>query len=389
MRLYTVDEELRVRLERDVREWTTAGMLTAEQARALEPDLATDLRRTGPMLRSGLAMFTLVAGGAAIGLVMLVTDLTSSLALAITTAVLGTLAMAAASWLVRRFRLYRYGVEEALAMGAVALFGASAGVLGGEVFHGTSDAGAWSVAMIAVAIASGYTYRRFGYRDAAVVALTAVALVPMAFDALGVETTRVFAAVVFAGGYAYAANARRSAGDDITRGDAEVVRAAAAVGGYAALNVCLTGEPPGPSSHAWFTWTTWAITWILPVVVGRAAVRGRDPWLLRVAAAMTLASLVTNKTYLGWPRQPWDPMLLGVLLSGLALVLRRWLAAGANGERHGFTARQLTGRDAAALQLASLASAAVHPGPTRDVQDAKDPVFSGGRSGGGGAGGEF
>ena len=67
MRLYTVDEELRVRLERDVREWTTAGMLTAEQARALEPDLATDLRRTGPMLRSGLAMFTLVAGGAAIG----------------------------------------------------------------------------------------------------------------------------------------------------------------------------------------------------------------------------------------------------------------------------------------------------------------------------------
>lgn len=388
MRLYTVDEELRVRLEHDVRDWTAAGLLTAEQARALGPDLATNLRRTGPMLRSGLAMFTLLAGGAVIGLMLLVTDLTSSLALTITTAGLGTLAMAAASWLVRRFRLYRHGVEEALAMGAVALFGASAGVLGGEVFRGTSDA-AWSAAMIAVAIASCYASRRFGYRDAAVVALTAVALMPMAFDALGVETTRVFAAVVFAGGYAYAANARRSASDDIRRGDAEVVRAAAAVGGYAALNVCLTGEPPGPSSHAWFTWTTWAITWILPAAVGRAAVRDRDPWLLRVAIAMTLASLITNKPYLGWPRQPWDPMLLGVLLSGLALVLRRWLAAGVNGERHGFTARQLTGRDAAALQLASLASAAVHPGPTRDIQDAKDPVFSGGRSGGGGAGGEF
>ena len=130
MRLYTVDEELRVRLERDVRDWTAAGLLTTDQARALGPDLATDLRRTGPMLRSGLAMFTLVAGGAAIGLVMLVTDLTSSLALTITTAMLGTLAMAAASWLVRRFRLYRHGVEEALAMGAVALFGASAGVFG-------------------------------------------------------------------------------------------------------------------------------------------------------------------------------------------------------------------------------------------------------------------
>ena len=243
--------------------------------------------------------------------------------------------------------------------------------------------------MIAVAIASGFAYRRFGYRDAAVVALAALALVPVAFDAPGVEITRVVAAVVFAGGYGYAAHVRRVASDDITRGDAEVVRAAAAVGVYAALNVHLTGEPFGHQGHAWFTWATWVITWVLPVVVGRAAVRERDPWLLRVAIAMTLASLVTNKAYLGWPRQPWDPMLLGVLLSGLALVLRRWLAAGANGDRRGFTARQLTGRDAAALQLASLASAAVHPGPTRDVQDAKDPVFSGGRSGGGGAGGEF
>ena len=389
MRLYTVDEELRVRLERDVRDWTAAGLLTTDQARALGPDLATDLRRTGPMLRSGLAMFTLVAGGAAIGLVMLVTDLTSSLALTITTAMLGTLAMAAASWLVRRFRLYRHGVEEALAMGAVALFGASAGVFGGELFHGTSDAAAWSAAMIAVAIASGFAYRRFGYRDAAVVALAALALVPVAFDAPGVEITRVFAAVVFAGGYSYAAHVRRVASDDITRGDAEVVRAAGAVGVYAALNVYLTGEPFGRQGDAWFTWATWVITWILPVVVGRAAVRERDPWLLRVAIAMTLASLVTNKAYLGWPRQPWDPMLLGVLLSGLALVLRRWLAAGANGERRGFTARQLTGRDAVALQLASLAAAAVQPGATRDMPETDDRVFSGGRSGGGGAGGEF
>lgn len=243
--------------------------------------------------------------------------------------------------------------------------------------------------MIAVAIASGFAYRRFGYRDAAVVALAALALVPVAFDAPGVEITRVFAAVVFAGGYSYAAHVRRVASDDITRGDAEVVRAAGAVGVYAALNVYLTGEPFGRQGDAWFTWATWVITWILPVVVGRAAVRERDPWLLRVAIAMTLASLVTNKAYLGWPRQPWDPMLLGVLLSGLALVLRRWLAAGANGERRGFTARQLTGRDAVALQLASLAAAAVQPGATRDMPETDDRVFSGGRSGGGGAGGEF
>src|SRR6202158_1533319 len=40
---------------------------------------------------------------------------------------------------------------------------------------------------------------------------------------------------------------------------------------------------------------------------------------------------------LGWPRHTWDPILLGFLLMGAALVLRRWLSKGADGERAGFT----------------------------------------------------
>lgn len=382
MRLYAIDDEVRVRLGRDLRAWTQAGYVTPAQDAALRVDLATNLRRTGAMLRLGLAAFTVIAGAGTIGLVMLVTDLTSEAAVTVTTAILGVVAMAAASWLVRRYGLYRYGVEEALAMGAVGLFGVSASGLG-------SGGAAWGSAMSAVAVAAGYAYRRFGFQYAAVASLCAVALVPMAFDAIGMDLKRVFAALVFAGGYAIATAMRRTADDDITRSDAEVVRAAAAAGAYLALNVALTREVLAGADHIGFRWASWVITWLLPYAVGRAAIVERDPWLLRVAMAMTLASLATNKTYLGWTRQPWDPMVLGVVLAVVALSLRRWLAAGPEGERHGYTARQLIESDGRAMQLASLASAAVQPAHVRDVPEPQPPTFSGGRSGGGGASSDF
>jgi len=139
----------------------------------------------------------------------------------------------------------------------------------------------------------------------------------------------------------------------------------------------------------WFRWTTWVVTWLLACGVTRHGVADRDPLLLRVGLAMTLASLLTNSAYLGRSRQPWDPMVFGVLLVGVALGLRRWLSTGEGGERHGFTARPLVEREVAAIQLAGLASVAVQP--TEPVRQAEPPdtSFSGGRSGGAGAGGTF
>ncbi len=307
MRLYAIEDELRLRLGRDLRDWTKAGLLTTEQDAALRIDLQTDLRRTGAMLRLGLAAFTVVAGAAAIGLVMLVTDLTSEIAIAVTTAVLGAAALAASTWLVRRYRLYRHGVEEALAMGAVALLGVSGAMVAVAVFGSNASAAPWAAGMTAVAIAALVVYRRFGFAHAAVDALVAIALVPMAVDAIGVDTRRVVAALIFAGGYAYATAWRRRADDDITRSDAEVVRAAAAAGAYVALNVMLTREMLADADHIAFHWATWELTWLLPYLVGRTAVVERDPLLLRVALGMTLASrrFAPTKGYmeLRWLRQ--------------------------------------------------------------------------------------
>lgn len=342
MRLYRLEDEVRVALGRRVRDWAKSGLLSADQGAALSTALATGLRRTGAMLRLGLAGFTAIAGAAAVGLVMLVTGARSEVSAAVTVTVVGAAALAAAVTIVRRFSLYRHGVEEALTIGAAGLF-------------------------------------------AAVGALYATALLPAGFHDIDAEFRRLFAALVCVASYASASSRRRSATDDIGLADAEVLRAAAAAGLYLALNVVIVAGAFGRSVAGWFHWSSWAVVWLLPAAVGRTAVVERDPLLVRVALAMGLASLVTNKSYLGWPRQPWDPMLLGLVLVTVALGLRRWLSAGPDGERHGFTARPLVDSDLAAMQLASIATVAIQPTPTREIADPQDPTFSGGRSGGAGA----
>ena len=38
--------------------------------------------------------------------------------------------------------------------------------------------------------------------------------------------------------------------------------------------------------------------------------------MIWASLVMAMATLATNKPYLGWERHTWDPMLLGVLLTG-------------------------------------------------------------------------
>jgi hypothetical protein len=70
-------------------------------------------------------------------------------------------------------------------------------------------------------------------------------------------------------------------------------------------------------------------------VLARGLLR-KDRFVIAVGAITAILTLVTNKPYLGWQRHTWDPMLLGALLIGVALFIRRWLAKGPGGIRHDF-----------------------------------------------------
>jgi len=77
---------------------------------------------------------------------------------------------------------------------------------------------------------------------------------------------------------------------------------------------------------------------------------------------------------------------LGVLLIGLAAGLRRWLDAGPDGVRNGFTARRLSARDRDLTNALPVLSMMVTPTPS-----ATEPPthFGGGSTGGGGASSDF
>ena len=132
--------------------------------------------------------------------------------------------------------------------------------------------------------------------------------------------------------------------------------------------------------------------WILPAAGLWLSIRDRDRPLLDASLVMALATLSRNKPYLGAARKPWDPILLGLLLIGVAILLRRWLASGDTGSRHGFTARRLMRSDTDTRTAVAIASAAFHATPTHPHSDPSSPdpfKGDGGRSGGAGAGGSF
>jgi uncharacterized membrane protein YgcG len=140
-----------------------------------------------------------------------------------------------------------------------------------------------------------------------------------------------------------------------------------------------------------FYWTTWVLIWCLPPVILARGVRQKDRFIIAVGAITAVLTLVTNKPYLGWQRHTWDPMLLGIALTGVALFLRRCLAQGPGGVRHGFTAARLSGNDKHAIGVGSAVLGLVTPQSITPPPQPNNPDFrfGGGGSGGGGASGDF
>lgn len=390
MRRYSDEEERRVRVQQQVRDWMNAGLITATQAAAIDVRLRTDLKRTNELLRAGLALFTVFVVAAVIGFIFVTTGIRDDTPASIVFAIAAVACFVTADYLAGRVRLYAHGIEEALAM-LSAILAALALFIASDSFARQS---AWRPAgALAVGAAAAFlVYRRFGLMYAAIGAMACAGLTPLPFN-LSPAVARTISAALFGVMFAIARVARRRHGDEFPGDEYALLQAAACAGVYLALNQQVSGiagvATLTRAAHDAFYWATYVAIWSVPAVALTIAIRDKDRPLLDVGLLLALATLASNKPYLGLPRQTWDPILLGVLMAGGAIGVKRWLAAGAGGIRTGYTADRITSRDRELLTVVGNLSVAVPAAAHPTAQPSQPSPFAGGRSGGGGGGGDF
>lgn len=391
MRKYDDEQERAIRVARLVDEWAKSGLVDAAQRTRLAPELRVDLRRTNRFLRMTLFGFGILIVAAAVGFVAATFRLNGEEALAALCLVAAAGCAFAAELLVTRFRLYRFGIEEAAAAGAVNLTAIGASFFVSSLSLSTSGHLALLAAFLTGSIGAYLLYLRFGYVYAALASMLLGSLAPFQLD-LPEMFKRLLAVAVLTGFFAGARARRVRYGDEFPGDDYGWMQAAAWLGIYAVLNLRLFfGLGPVAVMPPSFYWFTFATIWVLPAIGLWLAVRDRDRPLLDVSVAIALATCATNKPYLRLTQQTWDPILFGVFLIGTALVLRRWLAGGADGSRGGFTAQRIlrSDKDKRGLvgTLTTFQTAPITPSQPTVVRE--DVPGGGGRSGGAGAGGSF
>jgi hypothetical protein len=384
MRIYTDEDERTIRAGRLAKDWTRSSLLDAAQYARIAPEFRVDLRRTNLFLRLTLFGFGMLIIAAAVGLVLLTTEPNESGAGII--CLIGAAVLAGlAELLVASFRLYRFGIEEACAVAAIVLVAAGSAL----VMDSFPEGRRLLVALIAGTVAGFIVYRRFGYLYAGFAALVCVGAAPFTIGESAVVHRLTAAAILVT--CALAARMKyREYGDDYPGDEYDGLHAAAVLGLYGVLNLQLswlrtvTISPP-------FYWFTYVMIWMVPVVAFVSALRQRQRSLLNASLIMGVATLATNKPYLGLARREWDPLLLGLILVAAALMLRRWLAAGERGMRGGITASRIlrSAQDPGAL-IATLSGFRDAPASAYAGATPAEPFGGGGgRAGGGGADGSF
>jgi hypothetical protein len=325
--------------------------------------------------------------GAAIFLVTDILRIRQEQAMASLCLVSALLSFLVAEFLIGKYGLYRFGVEEGAAAMAVILAGIAA-VLATSVLRGRSGEFSEFAGLIMASSAALVVYLRFRYRYAIVASLVCLSMAPFETPA-SEETQRLVSAGILTCLFVFVRFKRGRQSEELIAEEYGFVQAAAWLGVYVCLNVLLPwGHASFDRYSASFHFFSYAMIWILPVLGLGMAIRDRDRRMLDVSLLLALATVASNKAYLGLEHKAWDPILFGLLLIGTAVGVRRWLASC---DRRGFTPLRILSSDVRRLSMVATASGMLNPmkGHTAGTPDPDKFESGGGRSGGAGASGSF
>jgi hypothetical protein len=407
VRIYSVSSEETLRSRKLLKDWAGESYITKEQYQLLEQESVSELRTTNIFLRLVLFLFTLIIVGAAAGLFFAVfLSRPSEQTGGVVCLIFAAVCYAAAEVAVSQARLYRYGIEEALAVSSVVFLcvGMLATFFTGSAFSSSPDVGQFLV-LAAGAVSSLWIWRRFGFAYAFLAAMIFVLFLP-GYWTPSHSAQHVMVAVFYATGLAGVVAVRSRHRLDYLDEGYSLVEAMLWLGIYLAVNLQLSslellssnlpGRMWGGAGDTFefarpFYWGTWVMIWCLPPIVLARGFRQKDRFVIAVGVIVATLTLVCNKPYLGWQRHTWDPILLGILLTAVAVFVRRWLARGPGGIRHGFTAARLSGKDKHWMSVGANVLGLMSPQSITPAPQTNDAGvhFGGGQSGGGGASSEF
>ena len=396
MRIFPAEEESKLYELELARGWARSGLISQDQLSAMETGLGPTLAQAGWVIRLLFFAFCACAQLA------LCDYLTAGIRIQSLEGryLLGTavLCYALGEFLIRWFRLHRFGVEEALLAGAAVQFSIGLYLVMPEKFGFFTHDRAFAACCAAAALCA-WLYKRCGYLYATFAAIVALS-VAVGCLALPEQPTRIWLACLYC--LLLAVTLLRDEPEH-EKDDRMFVRAALFMWTYLVLNLRLNeianvpGLPGRPSLYngeaiatGFFYWTTFALIWALPAAGMFWGVKRRQRPILAASAVMALITVMTYKPYLNWQRHSWDAALLGAAMMALAAWLTLWLDSGPESRRAGFTARPaIMARDEGLGAAALLAAAAA--GTAAQAPATEKPGFEGGggSSGGGGASGDY
>ena len=209
MRIYSASSEETLRARKLLKDWVGEGFLAKAQYKVLEQETVSELRTANIFLRMVLFLFTLIIVGAGAGLFFVVllsrpSEQTTGVFFLIFAAVCYAAAEAAAS----QARLYRYGIEEALAVCAVGFLcaGMQLALFSGGSYSPRPDA-IQSLVPSAGVVFSLWIWRRFGLSYLFLAAMIFVIFLPGYWTSSG-EAQRLIVAVFYATGLVAVATVR-------------------------------------------------------------------------------------------------------------------------------------------------------------------------------------
>lgn len=374
------------------RSWQRAEAVDEAVVAAVNARYPDDRVRVGPVFRGLLFLFTLVAVGGFYGFVGLLVDLKRDDDWAWLALVAGLTMVVATEVQIGPLRRRQGGTEAATSFLAVAfLWSAAAWWLFKPSDFG--DRGTMALICLVAAGLLAAAAWRWGYplyAGAATAALL-VALTPLPGARL------LWIVLPLASAPVLLTLARSPRLPPSHRASLALVAFVALGGLYAAAHLGswdakliekIGGRQPASDGDLLW-WSSVAATVLVPAVLLAAGIRRRRYELLLLGTVTAAISLVTLRYYIHLAPLWVVLVASGAALAAAVLILRRYLDAGPDGERHGFTASPLFADLARQRVLEAGVAALAFSPEARTLPEEPKYEGGGGEFGGGGASGSF